>query len=82
MGDHRAELKATFTLHEKTYEYESGYVNWHEGREREVSDWLRECFEDGLARYREKVEGPARRAQEELDEKFELQRLLKKYGVP
>jgi hypothetical protein len=80
MGDHRAELKITFKLHGKTYEKDWGYCNWHEGREREASDWLEECWDDALSRYREEIEGPARRAQEEIEERRELARLRAKYG--
>lgn len=80
MGDHRGELNATFEFHGKKYTYGSGYVNWDPyGSVERVKKWPEECWDDGYSRYVEQVEGPARRAQEEVEERQELVRLKAKY---
>lgn len=56
MSDHRAEIKIEFHYHGKCYKKHWNWINWSEpsGVDSRVTDWLRECAEDGYARYEAK----------------------------
>ena len=85
MGDHRANIKVEFTIHDKTYRHEWGWINYTDngyGIDQRVVDWFDECWGDARGRWQaamdeadaERLERAVREAELE-----ELARLKAKY---
>ena len=58
MGDHRANIKISFNIHEKTYEQEWAWINYfpnNDGVDDRILEWFRECWEDAKRRYEEVI---------------------------
>lgn len=86
MGDHRANIKVEFTIHDKTYRQEWGWINYsadEDGIDRRIVEWFDECWQDAYGRYstamyEADIENRERRKREaELEE---LARLTAKYA--
>lgn len=85
MGDHRADIKVEFTIHEKTYRQVWDWINYTDngdGIDQRVVEWFDECWQDARDRwYRaiDKADAENRQRREREDELKELARLKAKY---
>ena len=81
MGDHRATIRIQFDFHGNKFDKE-WWINWSpncEGVDQRIADWIRQCAEEGYAKYHSQVsESLAEMAAQREREDYE--RLKKKYG--
>lgn len=59
MGDHKADIKIRFIIHNKTYKQDF-WINYFPnecGIDRRISEWFKECWDDAFTRYYKKVIG-------------------------
>lgn len=85
MGDHRADIKISFHIHNKTYDQEWWINYWPDdltGVDRRIAEWFSDCWHDAYKRYQDlvyKAGEKERKAQEEAADQREYQRLKTKY---
>lgn len=86
MGDHRAEIHATFKIHGKTYKLDLDWINYFDagdGVDRRVTEFFRDSWEDARGRWQEEVDEYHRKArakETEAEERKQLEELKAKYG--
>lgn len=80
MGDHRANIKVEFTIHDKTYKNEWGWINYTDngdGVDRRVVEWFSDCWNDAYSRYSDAMYEADRENRERLERDAELKELAR-----
>lgn len=85
MGDHRATIKLSFSIHGKTYRHCFDWINYfptQEGIDERIVGWFSDCWEDAYSRYQKQVDkimAEQNKERIEKEERAELERLKEKY---
>lgn len=84
MGDHRADIRLKFEIHDKIYKTEMwiNYTPNENGIDRRIVEWFEDCWTDAYRRYQDKMDEQmeeSRKEELEKKEKLELKRLKEKY---